>query len=203
LEVMQQDTRSPGADVAPGASAHLPGRRVGWAGGRGGDEASNAGTGRHETAAEQADRNMSELINELRMAKLGLQVLFGFLLALPFTARFSFAVLSSGQRALYILDLVVAAIGTALLTAPVAYHRMLFRQHEKARIVSASNAMAVWGLACIALCSSGGVWLVLTVLERGWLVALVPSVVMAAFVALFLAVPLAARLTPGRARDEV
>jgi hypothetical protein len=67
------------------------------------------------------DRNLAELLQELRVAGLGVQVLFGFLLSLPFTNRFTR--LSQGQRDLYLASLVLAAVATALLLGPVAYHR--------------------------------------------------------------------------------
>jgi hypothetical protein len=76
---------------------------------------------RDETEAERDDRNLAELLQELRVAGLGVQVLFGFLLSLPFTNRFDR--LSRGQRDLYLASLVLAAIATAMLLGPVAYHR--------------------------------------------------------------------------------
>jgi hypothetical protein len=78
--------------------------------------------GRNETEAERIDRNLAELLQELRVAGLGVQVLFGFLLAMPFSDAFSS--LDPEQRRLYIAVLLLAALSTALLTAPVAYHRI-------------------------------------------------------------------------------
>ena len=99
---------------------------------------------RHETEAERADRNLAELLQELRVAGLGIQVLFGFLLAMPFAARFS--ALSANQRHLYTATLFLAAVATALLSGPVAYHRLVFRRHEKPQLIAASNAVALGGL---------------------------------------------------------
>src|SRR5205807_7417499 len=84
---------------------------------------------RDETEAERDDRNLAELLQELRVAGLGVQVLFGFLLSLPFTSKFS--KLGHGQRQLYIATLILAAVSTALLLGPVAYHRLVFRQRQK------------------------------------------------------------------------
>src|SRR5438270_10396776 len=84
---------------------------------------------RDETEAERIDRNLAELLQELRVAGLGVQVLFGFLLAMPFTNIF--ASLDSEQHRLYVVDLLLASLATALLTAPVAYHRIVFRRHMK------------------------------------------------------------------------
>src|ERR1700674_3298160 len=94
-----------------------------------GDSAMTARDPRDESEFERDDRNLMELLQELRVAGLGVQVLFGFLLSLPFTSRF--AKLSNGERQLYMASLVLAAVSTALLMAPVAYHRLLFRQQQK------------------------------------------------------------------------
>src|SRR5271163_191782 len=99
---------------------------------------------RNESEAERDDRNLAELLQELRVAGLGVQVLFGFLLSLPFTNRFTR--LSHGQRELYLTSLVLAAVATALLGGPVAYHRLVFRRGQKERLVRTANVMALLGL---------------------------------------------------------
>lgn len=114
--------------------------------------------GRDETPEQRYDRNLMELLQELRVAGLGVQVLFGFLLSLPFTSRFE--KLSESQRYLYVADVLLAAIATALLVAPVAYHRLVFRQHQKAPLVRAANAMALAGLGAVALAVTLAVLLV-------------------------------------------
>src|SRR5229473_962393 len=96
---------------------------------------------RTESEAQRDDRNLSELIQELRVAGLGVQVLFGFLLSLPFTARFS--QLSGGQRDLYLSTLVLAAAAITLLSGPVAYHRLVFRRGMKDRLVRFTNLLAI------------------------------------------------------------
>ena len=120
---------------------------------------------REESAAERADRNLGELLQELRVAGLGVQVLFGFLLSLPFTARFTR--LSPGQRDLYLASLVLAAVATALLVGPVAYHRLVFRQGQKERLVRAASVMAIGGLAAVALSISAAVLLVTGYVANG------------------------------------
>ncbi len=100
---------------------------------------------RNESEAERDNRNLMELVQELRVAGLGVQVLFGFLLSLPFTD--GFAKLSHAQRGLFIADLVLAAVATVLLVGPVAYHRLVFRQHLKEPLVIVTNKMAIAGLA--------------------------------------------------------
>src|ERR1700739_3573468 len=94
---------------------------------------------RDESEAQRDDRNLIELLQELRVAGLGVQVLFGFLLSIPFTTRFE--KLTHAQRGLYVVSLLLAAISTALLLAPVAYHRLVFRQHRKEQLVKDANIL--------------------------------------------------------------
>jgi MFS family permease len=113
---------------------------------------------RDETEFERADRNLAELLQELRVAGLGVQVLFGFLLSLPFTTVFR--QLDGGERDLYLACLILAAAATALLLGPVAYHRLVFRQGRKERLVRAANVMAILGLITVGLAVSTSVLLV-------------------------------------------
>jgi len=103
---------------------------------------------RRETLAQRDDRNLVELIQELRVLGLGVQVLFGFLLSLPFTVRFS--ALSQGQRDLYVASITLATVATILLLGPVAYHRLVFRAGLKEPLVRYSNVMAIFGLVAVA-----------------------------------------------------
>ena len=103
---------------------------------------------RQESVAQRDDRNIAELVQELRVVGLGVQVLFGFLLSLPFTMRFT--KLSGAQRDLYVTSLVLAALATVLLIGPVAYHRLVFRQGMKEQLVRFANAMAILGLTAVA-----------------------------------------------------
>jgi hypothetical protein len=103
---------------------------------------------REESVAQRADRNTAELVQELRVVGLGVQVLFGFLLSLPFTMRFTR--LNGTQRDLYVTSLVLAALATILLIGPVAYHRLVFRQGMKEQLVRFANVLAILGLAAVA-----------------------------------------------------
>src|SRR5579871_6762099 len=100
-------------------------------------------------SSERINRNRADLLQELRVAALGVQMLFGFLLALPFYARFS--ELGSSQRDLYRVSVLAAAAATALLISPVAYHRWVFRRHQKAKLVKLANVEALLGLAMVAV----------------------------------------------------
>jgi O-antigen/teichoic acid export membrane protein len=132
-----------------------------------------AETGRHETEAERIDRNLAELLQELRVAGLGVQVLFGFLLAMPFTNAFSS--LDPEQHRLYVTVLLLAALSTALLTAPVAYHRTVFRKHRKHDLLRAANVLALVGLVTVALAICGAILLVVSVVYDGLIAAVIAA----------------------------
>ena len=146
-----------------------------------------ADTGRHETEAQRIDRNLGELLQELRVAGLGVQVLFGFLLAMPFTNLF--ASLDPEQHRLYVADLLLAALATALLTAPVAYHRIVFRRHKKHDLLRAANLMALAGLAVVAMAISGAVLLVVSVVYDGLVAAVIAAIVAGVYAVLWFVVP--------------
>jgi tellurite resistance protein TehA-like permease len=147
--------------------------------------------GRHETQDERDDRNMIELLQELRVAGLGVQVLFGFLLALPFSSRFG--QLNGAQRGLYVAILVLAAVATALLLGPVAYHRLVFRLRQKEQLVRASNVMAILGLTAVALAVSATVLLVVSFVDKGLAVPLISIFVGGLFFCLWFMYPLLRR----------
>ena len=146
---------------------------------------------RDESEAERDDRNLAELLQELRVAGLGVQVLFGFLLSLPFTARFTR--LSHGQRDLYLASLVLAAVATALLLGPVAYHRLVFRRGQKERLVRSASVMAILGLAAVGLAVSAAVLLVTGFVASGLAAASITAFVFCVFAVLWFAFPLARR----------
>jgi Na+/melibiose symporter-like transporter len=158
-------------------------------------EAASQNTGaaddRDESEAERADRNLGELLQELRVAGLGVQVLFGFLLSLPFTTRFTH--LSPGQRNLYLATIVLAAVATALLLGPVAYHRLVFRQGKKERLVRAANIMAITGLGTVGLAVSAAVLLVTGYVSSGLTAGLITAFVTCMFAGLWFVFPLARR----------
>jgi hypothetical protein len=146
---------------------------------------------RAETPEERNDRNLLELLQELRVAGLGVQVLFGFLLAIPFTTKFSR--LSTAQRDLYITTLLLAALATAILIAPVAYHRLVFRHREKERLVRAANIMAVVGLGVVSLAVTAAVALVLSYVAAGLPTVLITIILLGMFAGLWFVFPLTQR----------
>jgi O-antigen/teichoic acid export membrane protein len=150
-----------------------------------------ADSGRSETEAERIDRNLGELLQELRVATVGVQVLFGFLLALPFTTRF--ADLDEWQRDLFIADLLLAALAVAMLAAPVAHHRLLFRRHAKASILRTANRLAIVGLVALGLAISGSVLLVVSFVHGGALAWIVTACTVLAVFGLWIGYPLSIR----------
>lgn len=108
---------------------------------------------RDETPDETLDRNTIELLNELRIAGSGIQILFAFLLVVPFNA--GWAKTTSFERAAYFVTLVLVAIAAVLLLAPPIHHRLLFRHHEKSYLVAIGNRLAIAGIAFLALGLTG------------------------------------------------
>ena len=102
-----------------------------------------------EQPEERQNRELIELLNELRVALPGAQVLFAFLLTVPFSNRF--LALTGSQRAIYFATFVGTTIATGLFMAPTAYHRIRFRQGDKERMLQTSNRFAIVGIAFLAL----------------------------------------------------
>jgi uncharacterized protein DUF6328 len=116
------------------------------------------GAGRNETELERADRNLVELLQEVRVVQTGVQVLFAFLLTAPLAPRFP--ELSQFQRLTYFGTLLAAGAAAMLLIAPTAYHRILFRLGDKEHLVSVANRFTLAGLTCVAVSMVGALLLV-------------------------------------------
>ena len=115
-----------------------------------------------ESRQERIDRELIELLNELRVALPGVQFLFAFLLVVPFQQRGS--QITDFQRGVYYVALAAAALATALLIAPAAQHRILFRQHDKEALLRRSNRSAVAGLLALGVAICAALLLVVDVL---------------------------------------
>jgi hypothetical protein len=165
------------------------------------DESERGPTEATESEAERNNRNLSDLLQELRVAGLGVQVLFGFLLSLPFTVRFG--QLDGLGRTLYRVSLFGAALATALLVSPVAYHRWVFRRHEKGRLLRYANVQALLGLAMVALAVCAAVWMVLLVVGLNWPTGLLAGATTGCFAFLWFVLPMAERLGTDREADRV
>jgi Family of unknown function (DUF6328) len=155
---------------------------------------------REESEAERLDRNLIELLNELRVALPGVQVLFAFLLTVPFTQRF--ATLTTGQEKVYYGTLVATAISALLLIAPSAHHRINFRQQDKHYIVFLANRLTIAGLAFLALAMSGVMWLITDVLYGSTATTIAVTIPVLAFALLWYVIPLVRRLRRGSLSDR-
>jgi len=133
---------------------------------------------RNETELERADRNLNELLAELRVTATGVQVLFAFLLIVPFSAGFSR--LASGERYLYFAILLTTAAAAGLLIAPTGLHRLIFRQGDKHYLIATANRMALAGIASLMLAMTG----ILTLLSGylfGWVAGAIVALGAAAY----------------------
>ncbi len=145
-------------------------------------------TGRSETPEERADRNLNELLQELRVALPGVQVLFAFLLTVPFSQNFS--KLNEGQQKLYYGVLIATTLATALLIAPTAHHRLLFRQGDKEHLVTISNRYAIVGLGVLGTAIGGALFLIGDYLYGTTTTVVVTGAVGSVFVTVWYALPL-------------
>jgi Family of unknown function (DUF6328) len=153
-------------------------------------------TGREETPDERADRNLTELLGELRVALPGVQVLFAFLLVVPFNP--GFPEVTQFQQKLYLVTLLLAAAASAFLIAPSVHHRILFRQQEKEYLVVTANRLVVIGLGCLALAMNAAVVLVTDVVFGTATTVVVGILVGLAFAALWYVVPVRRRMQLAR-----
>jgi hypothetical protein len=153
---------------------------------------------RNETELQRLDRNFVELLQGLRVAQTGPQILFAFLLTLSFTQRF--AEVTTFQRTLYFVTLALSAAAASLLIAPVSMHRLLFRQHAKRALVEVSNRVAIAGLLTLCLAIVGVLWFIADVLYGRW-AGVATAVVTAAWFGFFwYAIPI--RLSRSKASEE-
>jgi Family of unknown function (DUF6328) len=131
------------------------------------------GAGRNETHLERCDRNLAELLQEVRVVQTGVQVLFAFLLTAPLAPRFP--ELSQFQKLTYFATLLAAGGAAILLIAPTAYHRILFRLGDKEHLVAVANRLTLAGLTFVALSMVGALLLVSDLLFEDVLIVAVTA----------------------------
>jgi hypothetical protein len=149
--------------------------------------------GRNETELERCDRNLVELLQEVRVVQTGVQVLFGFLLMAPLAARFP--ALTEFERLTYFATLLAAGAAAILLIAPTAYHRILFQLGDKRHLVTVANRLTLAGLFCVGLSMLGALMLVTDLLfDRTAVVVVTTGVAAFGCVALWCLAPLRRRL---------
>jgi hypothetical protein len=162
-------------------------------------------SGRDETEDARIDRNLGELLQELRVALPGVQVLFAFLLAVPFQTGFRH--ISAFQEKVYFVTLLCTAVSAALLISPTAYHRMTFHLQQKRHLVKLANRFAIAGLGFLALAMTGAIMLITDVLFGGVATAVASAAAAGMFAVLWYLLPLRRRIkmtkrTTGTVRGE-
>lgn len=155
---------------------------------------------RHETPTERLDRNWTDLLQELRVVQTGVQLLTGFLLTLPFQARF--AQLSRGQQDVYLVTVMLAVAATSFLIAPVALHRLLFRRHARRVTVATAHRLALTGVTLFGLATVGVVLLVFDVVRGGGAGVAAAVAVLALLLVLWLILPLLLRKAEPQPPDD-
>jgi hypothetical protein len=149
------------------------------------------GDERGESELHRADRNMLELLQELRVAQIGVQILFAGLISVSFMERFEDV--TAFQRWTYVITLLLAAVTTGLLVAPAAAHRMTFGRGVKPQTVQLGHQLFVWGLVTLALSFAGAVLLVLDVTVGPVFGIVAASAVAVLLLVLWFVVPLPVR----------
>jgi hypothetical protein len=147
---------------------------------------------RVESEQERLDRQLDQLLNELRVAMPGVQVLFAFLLAVPFQQRFG--AVTDFQKNVYFVTLLAATAASALFIAPTAFHRLMFKARDKPYLIAISSRLAVAGLACLAIAMNGAVLLVTDVLFGGATVKITVASTAALYIGLWFVLGLVRRL---------
>jgi hypothetical protein len=147
--------------------------------------------GSTEDDLERLARNISDLLQELRVALAGVQILFGFLLSIVFTDAYRRA--SGIQHDAHLIAVLFAVISVALMTAPAAWHRLLFRQGQRPEILRVSNRFAIAGLGCLAIAMSSTVFLLADVVLGDWPAILACALTVVCFGTLWFALPLRLR----------
>jgi Family of unknown function (DUF6328) len=149
---------------------------------------------RNETEGQRLDRNIDEMLQELRVAQTGVQILFAFLLTIAFQQRFP--QVTDFQRTVYVTTLLLVAAATGLLIAPVSFHRIVFRQRQKRTLVKATHRLATGGLVLLLFALVGAVLLILDVVLGTRQALLGAGGVALWFILFWYVIPLRARRQP-------
>lgn len=157
-------------------------------------------SGREESEDQRLDRNLGELLQELRVALPGVQVLFAFLLAVPFQQNFDR--ITSFEKDVYFATLLCTAISAALLISPSAYHRLTFHLQQKRQLVFLANRLTIAGLGFLALAMTGAITLITDVLFGGLATAIFAAAAATMFALLWGVLPLRQRLRLARSEAD-
>jgi amino acid permease len=145
----------------------------------------------NETDKQRWDRNFADLLQELRVAQTGVQILFAFLLTLPFSNGFPKT--NAFQKDVYVAALMAAAFATAMIISPVAFHRALFRQGRKPELVRYAHRMATGGLAFMLVSMVASILLITDYMLNIWVAVALTVVAAGVFVTFWAGIPLARR----------
>jgi Family of unknown function (DUF6328) len=148
----------------------------------------------HEDGDERANRELMELLNELRVALPGIQVLFAFLLTIPFSQRFS--ALDASDRRVYFAAVLATAAATLCLIAPTAHHRLRFRAAVKEHLLRVANVLTIVGLVLLAFAVSAVTYVITDLIYPGTAPRIVAAVLAGAFVLVWFVLPLLYRPAP-------
>lgn len=155
---------------------------------------------RDETEPERHDRQLNEVLQELRVVIPGTQVLFAFLLTVPFTARFEQT--TDLQRDVYFATLLCTAVATALFMAPSAVHRLRFKKGDKRFVVAVANVLTIAGLAVLMVAVTGAIFVVSDVMFDATVAGIAAGAVFALMVVLWYLFPLTRALTHDRSDGD-
>jgi hypothetical protein len=145
----------------------------------------------NESEKARWDRNFADLLQELRVAQTGVQILFAFLLTLPFSN--GFPKVTPFQKDTYVFALIAAAFATAMIISPVAFHRALFRQGRKPELVRYAHRMATGGLAFMLVSMVASVLLITDYLLDRWVSIVLTVITSAGFLTFWVVLPFARR----------
>lgn len=153
-----------------------------------------------ESEKERIDREVIELLNELRVTLPGVQVLFAFLLILPFQA--GFAEVTDIERAVYLVAFLSTTAATVLLIAPATYHRIQFRAGDKLNMLITSNRLFIAGTLCLGVAITASVFLISEVLVGDVVAWVIAGAAALALLLFWYALPVSRRLSGAETRDE-
>jgi amino acid transporter len=153
-----------------------------------------------ENEDDRHSRELIELLNELRVALPGVQVLFAFLLIVPFSN--GFPRLGQFDRDIFFVAFIATALSTVLLIAPSSYHRLRWRQHDKERMLVISNSLTIVGLASLAVAITATVFVITDfVFQRTW-ATVFTTIVAVLFLVFWYGIPIAAAITDRRTESR-
>ena len=159
------------------------------------DERDETPTQGGETEKERVDRELIEFLNEVRVVLPGVQVLFAFLLTLPFTGTFD--TITGYERFAYIVAFYSTALAAVLMITPTSFHRLRFRKGDKEAILRVSNRLILAGIACLGVAIVAVVWLVSELVFSDGPANAIAVVAAGVVVALWLVLPLQRRFRQG------